>query len=184
MREFVGHGIGYCLLPDVGEAKYPAFVAVGGPTTYARWLARLLKSHPGDRMDGGRLVSLAIEINQLGRDVVEISPHGEIDVDTAHEVREAVWGVLHESRPFRIELNLKSVTFIDSVGISALVAGFQTAEVSGARLAVTKPSRFVHRQLWVTGLLGLFGAPEPYEPDDSGQVARAGWGHPGRRPGE
>jgi hypothetical protein len=43
-----------------------------------------------------------------------------------------------------------------------MVAGFQTAEVSGIKLVVTEPSRFVHRQLWVTGLLGLFGAPEPY----------------------
>ena len=51
--------------------------------------------------------------------------------------------------------------FIDSVGISALVSGRQTAEVSGVKLVVTEPSRFVHRQLWVTGLLGLFGAPEP-----------------------
>ncbi len=57
---------------------------------------------------------------------------------------------------------MRLVTFIDSVGISAMVAGFQTAEVSGVKLIVTEPSRFVHRQLWVTGLLGLFGAPEPY----------------------
>ena len=64
--------------------------------------------------------------------------------------------------PARIELNMRLVTFIDSVGISAMVAGFQTAEVSGVKLVVTEPSRFVHRQLWVTGLLGLFGAPEPY----------------------
>jgi len=53
------------------------------------------------------------------------------------------------------------VTFIDSVGISALVAAFQLASVSGVKLVVTRPSRFAHRQLWVTGLLGLFGAPQP-----------------------
>ena len=109
-------------------------------------------------------MSLAIEIVRPGGGVVEISPRGEIDVDIAHEVRDAVAEVLTRSRPFRIELNLRVVTFIDSVGISALVAGFQTAEVSGVKLVVTQPSRFVHRQLWVTGLLGLFGAPEPYSP--------------------
>lgn len=118
-------------------------------------------------------MSLAIEMTRSGTGVVEISPRGDIDVDTAHEVREAVAGLLARSRPFRIELNLRAVTFIDSVGISALVAGFQTAEVSGVKLVVTRPSRFVHRQLWVTGLLGLFGAPQMAESDLSGRPERA-----------
>jgi len=111
-------------------------------------------------------VSLSIATSTLPDGVVEIAPRGEIDVDTAHEVREAVAGVLAKgNHPGRIELNMRLVTFIDSVGISAMVAGFQTAEVSGVKLVVTEPSRFVHRQLWVTGLLGLFGAPEPYFAD-------------------
>ncbi|NYT94582.1 STAS domain-containing protein [Salinispora sp. H7-4] len=107
-------------------------------------------------------MSLSIVKSVLPGSVVEISPRGEIDVDTAYEVREAVAEALAKSHPRRIELNMRLVTFIDSVGISAMVAGFQTAEVSGVRLVVTEPSRFVHRQLWVAGLLGLFGAPEPY----------------------
>ena len=45
---------------------------------------------------------------------------------------------------------------------NAIPLRFQTAEVSGVKLVVVEPSRFVHRQLWVTGLLGLFDAPEPY----------------------
>jgi anti-anti-sigma factor len=107
-------------------------------------------------------VSLLIEKSILAGGVMEIAPRGEIDVDTAYEVREAVVELLTKGRPPRIELNMRLVSFIDSVGISAMVAGFQTAEVSGVKLIVTEPSRFVHRQLWVTGLLGLFGAPEPY----------------------
>jgi anti-anti-sigma factor len=110
-------------------------------------------------------VSLSIVTSTSPDEVVEIAPRGEIDVDTAYEVREAVAAVLSQGRPKRIELNLRLVGFIDSVGISAMVAGFQTAEVSGVRLVVTEPSRFVHRQLWVTGLLGLFGAPEPWLAD-------------------
>jgi anti-anti-sigma factor len=106
-------------------------------------------------------VSLSIVTTRSIGGEVEISPHGEIDVDTAHEVREAVAAVMTDRRPTQISLNLREVSFIDSVGISALVSGFQAAEVSGVKLVVTEPSRFVHRQLWVTGLLGLFGAPEP-----------------------
>lgn len=107
-------------------------------------------------------MSLSIVTTTLPTGVVEISPRGEVDVDTAHEVREAIASVLAKSRPVGIQLDMRWVTFIDSVGISAMVAGFQTAEVSGVKLVVTHPSRFVHRQLWVTGLLGLFGAPEPH----------------------
>jgi anti-sigma B factor antagonist len=108
-------------------------------------------------------MSLSIVTKRSLDGSVEITPQGEIDVDTAHEVREAVTGVMSQGRPTRIDLNLRRVSFIDSVGISALVAGFQAAEVGGVKLAVTEPSRFVHRQLWVTGLLGLFGAPEPVD---------------------
>lgn len=114
-----------------------------------------------ERAGGGAGVSLSIATTRSFTGEVEISPRGEIDVDTAHEVREAVAAVMADQRPTQINLNLREVSFIDSVGISALVAGFQAAEVGGVKLVVTEPSRFVHRQLWVTGLLGLFGAPEP-----------------------
>lgn len=107
-------------------------------------------------------MSLTIETSTLAGGVVEISPRGDIDVETAHEVREAIAAQLCRSRPTRIELDMHGVTFIDSVGISALVAAFQITSVGGVKLVVTKPSRFAHRQLWVTGLLGLFGAPEPW----------------------
>jgi anti-sigma B factor antagonist len=97
---------------------------------------------------------------------VQIAPAGEIDVDTAYGIREAVAAQLTGERPARMELNLQHVTFIDSVGISALVSAAQLARISGVELVITRPSRFVHRQLWITGLLGLFGSPEPWEAKD------------------
>ena len=115
-------------------------------------------------------MSLSIETSAMVGDVVEIVPVGEIDVDTAHEVREAVAAVLSAGRPARIELDMHLVSFLDSVGISAMVAAFQLASVGGVQLVVTRPSRFVHRQLWVTGLLGLFGAPEPYIVGAAGSI--------------
>jgi anti-sigma B factor antagonist len=111
----------------------------------------------------GSGVTLSITMSTLANGVVEVAPSGEIDVENAYEIREAVAAQLTEGRlPERIELNMQSVTFIDSVGISALVAAFQLAAVSEVKLIVTRPSRFAHRQLWVTGLLGLFGNPMPF----------------------
>jgi len=106
-------------------------------------------------------VSLTVRVEQLATGIVELSPVGEMDLETAHEVRDAINAVLNAQRPTEIQLNMRAVKFIDSVGISVLVAGFQAANVSGARLSVTQPSANVHRQLYVTGLHGLFGAPEP-----------------------
>jgi anti-anti-sigma factor len=119
-------------------------------------------------------VSLSIETSAPAGGVVEITPRGEIDVDTAHEVREAVAAVLSAGRPDRIELDMHLVTFLDSIGISAMVAAFQLASVGGVQLVVTRPSRFVHRQLWVTGLLGLFGAPDPHVVGASRTVSEPG----------
>ena len=107
-------------------------------------------------------MTLSIKTSTLAGGAVEISPSGEIDVENAYEIREIVAAQLGDGRPSRIELNMQHVTFIDSVGISSLVAAFQLASVSGVKLIVTRPSRFAHRQLWVTGLLGLFGGPEPH----------------------
>ena len=114
-------------------------------------------------------MTLSIRTSTLASGAVEVAPTGEIDVENAYEIREAVAAQLADGRPGRIELNMQHVTFIDSVGISALVGAFQLAGVSGVPLVVTRPSRFAHRQLWVTGLLGLFGSPEPV--DDSAAPA-------------
>jgi len=107
-------------------------------------------------------VTLSITTSTLAGGAVEVAPSGEIDVENAYEIREAVAAQLAGPHPNRIELNLQHVSFIDSVGISALVGAFQLASVSGVKLVVTRPSRFAHRQLWVTGLLGLFGSPQPW----------------------
>jgi anti-sigma B factor antagonist len=106
-------------------------------------------------------VTLSITTSTLSDGGVEVAPAGEIDVENAFEIREVVAARLAEGRPSRIELNMERVSFIDSTGITALVGAFQLASISDVKLVVTRPSRFAHRQLWVTGLLGLFGNPEP-----------------------
>jgi len=113
-------------------------------------------------------VTLSITTSTLANGAVEVSPAGEIDVENAYEIREVVAAHLAGGRPNRIELNMQHVSFIDSVGISGLVAAFQLASVSGVKLVVTRPSRFAHRQLWVAGLLGLFGSPTPW--GDTGEA--------------
>jgi anti-anti-sigma factor len=91
-------------------------------------------------------------------------PSGEIDLDNAHVMRDAVNDVLTRSTPRRITLDLQRVMLIDSIGIGILVACFHASAASGVKLAVCHPSPTVYRQLWVSGLVGLLGCAEPPTP--------------------
>ena len=111
-------------------------------------------------------VYLPITSRQLADGTVEIAPSGEIDLDNAHVMRDAVNEALSSS-PARICLDLQRVMLIDSIGIGILVACFHAAAASDVKLAVSHPSPTVYRQLWVSGLVGLLGCAEPPTPRTS-----------------
>ena len=110
---------------------------------------------------------LPITTRQLVDGTVEIAPSGEIDLDNAHVLRDAVNDVLAAGTPSRICLDLYRVMLIDSIGIGILVACFHAAAASGVKLVVSHPSPTVYRQLWVSGLVGLLGCAEPPQPRTS-----------------
>ena len=103
--------------------------------------------------------TLSITARTDGGGTVHIHPTGEIDSDNAHDIRDAVSGILATSRPRMIKVDMAGVSFIDSVGIGALVSCYHTAAASGVRLVVCNPTAYVHRLFYVSGLLGLFGSP-------------------------
>jgi anti-anti-sigma factor len=103
---------------------------------------------------------------------VRVSPRGEIDVDNAYLIREKVDAALVRGTPKKIVVDLGAVTLIDSVGIGVLVACYHAATAYGVPLEAANPSPMVYRQLWVSGLAGLFGLATP-RPD-----ADAVAGHP------
>jgi anti-sigma B factor antagonist len=109
----------------------------------------------------GHVVEFSITTRRLPGGVVEIVPHGEIDLETAPELRGAVDAAFAADLPTLIRIDLRDVAFVDSVGISALVGSYHTAKVRGTRLTVTEPSEFVYKQLYISGVVGLFGAPRP-----------------------
>ena len=92
-----------------------------------------------------------------GAIVVEV--RGSLDSATAGGLRAEVLDLLHRDRPRLMVVDLTFVTFMDSMGISALVAGVQGARDIGTRFELRNPSEFVHRQLRITGLTELFGLP-------------------------
>jgi anti-anti-sigma factor len=90
---------------------------------------------------------------------IVIDVRGVLDAATVNALRAALLGALASDRPHTMVVDLAYVTFMDSLGIGALVAGRTAAREIGARFALRNPSEFVHRQLRVTGLAELFGLP-------------------------
>jgi anti-anti-sigma factor len=106
-------------------------------------------------------MTLFMSTDRPAVDAVRVRARGEIDLDNAYLLRDAVTAILATSRPRRIVVDLAGVRCVDSVGVGVLVACFHAAIACGASLTVTDPSPVVHRQLWVCGLVGLFDLPTP-----------------------
>ncbi|MDT4990804.1 MAG: hypothetical protein QOH97_696 [Actinoplanes sp.] len=90
-----------------------------------------------------------------GAIVVEV--RGTLDAATVDALRATLLSTLHAERPLIMIVDLTFVTFMDSLGIGALVTGHHAARETGTRFLLRNPSEFVHRQLRVTGLTAMFG---------------------------
>jgi anti-sigma B factor antagonist len=88
-----------------------------------------------------------------------VDVRGTLDAATVDALREALLTTLQRERPSSIIVDLTFVTFMDSMGIGTLVAGYNAAREMGARFVLRNPSEFVHRQLRITGLAEMFGLP-------------------------
>jgi anti-anti-sigma factor len=89
--------------------------------------------------------------------VLVVDVRGTLDAATVDALREALLSTLQAQRPTTMIVDLTFVTFMDSMGIGALVTGYNAAREVGSRFVLRNPSEFVHRQLRVTGLAGMFG---------------------------
>src|SRR3712207_2700041 len=90
-----------------------------------------------------------------GAMVVDV--RGTLDAATVDALRQTLVGTLHAQRPHSLIVDLTFVTFMDSMGVGALVTGFNAARETGTRFVLRNPSEFVHHQLRITGLAEMFG---------------------------
>ncbi len=99
-----------------------------------------------------------------GATVVDV--RGVLDAATVDALRNALLGTLAADRPRAMIVDLTYVTFMDSLGVGALVAGYNAARELGSTFVLRNPSAFVHRQLRVTGLAEMFGlSPAGTDPE-------------------
>jgi anti-sigma B factor antagonist len=93
--------------------------------------------------------------------VVEV--RGRITLGPETETLRAKLKQLIESGQLRIILNLAEVTYIDSVGLSTLVAGYTSARRAGGDLKLLHLPRGVHQLLQITRLSTVFEIYENLE---------------------
>ena len=105
------------------------------------------------------LAQLHLDTSWPAPSTVRVAVVGEVDLATAHLLRDRLLGVLREQAPAVLDVDLAGVTFLDCTGISALVAVRNAAMRTGRQVRVTHPQPIVRRVLDVTGLLGPLTAP-------------------------
>jgi anti-sigma B factor antagonist len=90
-------------------------------------------------------------------DAVELELRGEIDVDVSEVVRERVLQRVRDAAGRPLEIDMAEVSFIDSSGVSALVAGLRLARGHGGSLRLVNVGSQIRRIFEVTGLADQFG---------------------------
>ena len=88
---------------------------------------------------------------------------GDLDFAAHTAVEEQVVALVGAGNP--VVVDCAGITFLDSMGLRALVAGQREAEAAGVSFTLTAPSPPVLRVLELTGTLEVFAvrqpAPEP-----------------------
>ena len=88
---------------------------------------------------------------------------GEVDIQTSPILQKHLLEVLDQGK-ISIVVDLGEVTFLDSTGLSVLVAGFKRCQAAGGDMRIVSPQPNVRRVLEITGLTDVFHVEAPEEP--------------------
>jgi anti-sigma B factor antagonist len=84
-----------------------------------------------------------------------ITVSGEVDIQTSPILAERLQSVLDQGLS-SVVVDLGQVTFLDSTGLSVLIAGLKRCQSAGGVLRVVSPQPNVRRVFAVTGLTEAF----------------------------
>ena len=97
---------------------------------------------------------LSITTAPVADDIMGVCVAGEVDMETAEQVADAVRTAL-AVRPREVHVDMAAVTFLDSWGIRMLLRAHREAAEQQVVLRVVNAHRRVMKVLEVTGLLAL-----------------------------
>jgi anti-sigma B factor antagonist len=99
-----------------------------------------------------RCAGLELDERREG-DRVSIALAGELDIDSAPSVQQAVARLFADGCPGTLTLDLSALEFVDSTGLAAVVYASKLCERSGCELAVIRGPDTVQQVFALTGLL-------------------------------
>lgn len=100
---------------------------------------------PDDQRD-----ALQVYVRSLGAGRHLVTVEGALDLRTASRLADVLQPLLLTSGQ-RVLVDLSGVAFLDSTGLTCLIAAYRTARNTGARLALIAPGERVRRMLALTG---------------------------------
>ena len=107
----------------------------------------------------GRAMPFEMKVREHpGLTVVRV--YGELDVEPAPDLR-ALFDALVEDQRVNVLVDLDQLSFCDSVGLSALIHGYNVCRDAGGTFRVTGDNGLVSRVLRATGLRALLTETEP-----------------------
>ncbi|WP_426505004.1 STAS domain-containing protein [Dactylosporangium sp. McL0621] len=109
-----------------------------------------------------------LEITVTGRSggTVLVAVDGELDYDTADDLRAILFDALDEARA-AVVLDLAGLRFLDSSGLGVIVGGWQRARVTGVRYVVRRAPLVIAEQFEMTGLSQVLTFDE-HDGEDAG----------------
>jgi len=92
---------------------------------------------------------------------------GEVDIQTSPYLESELMKVLDQGA-LSVIMDLSEVTFLDSTGLSVLVAGLKRCQSAGGELHLRSPRQNVLRVLEITGLTEAFHLEADGREDEPG----------------
>lgn len=87
---------------------------------------------------------------------------GEIDINSAPRLKEAIVASIARGN-VKVALNMADVSFMDSTGLAALVAGAKRTREADGDLALIRPNGQIRRILSITDLIKVLPVHESVE---------------------
>ncbi len=103
-----------------------------------------------DPTEPGTPHPLTLDTNDTNDGGCRITVHGDIDLDTAPRLTEAIDDARSRGR-LHIAVDMNAVTFIDSIGLRALIEAHERALASAGSVRIIEASTVVLRILDITG---------------------------------